>query len=71
MLGQYSKTAQRCISENASYETFLSELTGLELEHRDHNRSITSTEGCKATGLNGTGGLLVYACAETEQSEGS
>jgi DNA replication protein DnaC len=37
MLTQYAKPAQRCVQENASYETYLSELTGLELDNRDQN----------------------------------
>ena len=37
MLTQYAKTAQRCAQENASYETYLSELTALELDNRDQN----------------------------------
>lgn len=51
MLEQYSKTAQRCVSENASYEIFLSELTGLELEHRDHNAQSRRLKAAKLPAL--------------------
>ena len=35
MLTQYNKTAHRCVQQNATYEAYLSELTGQELDSRD------------------------------------
>lgn len=37
MLHEYQKTATRAASTNLTYESYLSELAGLELDHRDSN----------------------------------
>jgi DNA replication protein DnaC len=47
MLSEYHKVAQRCAQENAGYETFLSDLTRLELDRRDHNAQVRRIQAAK------------------------
>lgn len=37
MLREYAKTSQRCVHANATFEEYLSDLAGQELDHRDNN----------------------------------
>ena len=37
ILAQYANVAQRSATENATFEAYLNELVGLELDHREGN----------------------------------
>lgn len=47
MLSEFPKTGRRCASENATYEAYLSELAGLELDHRDSNAQSRRIKAAK------------------------
>jgi DNA replication protein DnaC len=51
ILSEYSKVAQRCANENATYETFLCELMGLELDRRDQNAKSRRIQAAKFPSL--------------------
>lgn len=51
ILSEYSKVSQRCANENASYETYLSDLVGLELDRRDSNAKARRIQAAKLPAL--------------------
>ncbi len=51
ILSEYSKVSQRCANENAAYETFLSDLTELELDRRDQKAKARRIQAAKFPSL--------------------
>jgi len=51
ILSEYSKVSQRCANENAPYETFLSDLIGLELDRRDQNAKTRRIQAARFPSL--------------------
>jgi len=47
MLAEYAKVSQRCAHDNATYETFLTDLMGLEIDRRDHNSKARRIQAAK------------------------
>jgi len=51
MLTEFQKTGQRCTAENATYEAYLSELAGLELDRRDSNAHARRIKAAKVPAI--------------------